>query len=489
MALARNCLVNEGWPMSLVMADLWNALGTGAWASNETSVNQPITEVVVDSRQAVSGSLFVALPGERVNGHDFVKAAFDRGALAAIVEKPIEGCAVLVDLTTPLIGQPPAPPICLKVPDSLAALQDLAAYWRRRQPDCRVVGVTGSIGKTTTKELIASVLGQRYATLKSEGNYNNEIGLPLTMLRLHSGVNWAVQEMGMYDLGEIAHLASIALPEAGVVTNVGPTHLERLGTLERISRAKAELVQALPEDGLAVLNGDDERVRAMSGMTPASRVILYGLDPSNYIWADKIHSYGLEGLRLRFHQGDQTVHARLPLLGRHSVYGALAAVAVGLSTGLAWDEVISGLRDPTIQVRLGVIRGVHGTTLLDDTYNASPASTVAALNLLAEMDGRKIAVLGDMLELGKYEAAGHRLVGRRAAELVAVLVAVGELGGLIGQEALAAGMPESAVHLVSENDQAVSVLEGVLEQGDFVLVKGSRGMAMENIVSQLARGE
>jgi UDP-N-acetylmuramoyl-tripeptide--D-alanyl-D-alanine ligase len=162
---------------------------------------------------------------------------------------------------------------------------------------------------------------------------------------------------------------------------------------------------------------------------------------------------------------------------------------VGLSTGLAWDEVISGLRDPTIQVRLGVIRGVHGTTLLDDTYNASPASTVAALNLLAEMDGRKIAVLGDMLELGKYEAAGHRLVGRRAAELVAVLVAVGELGGLIGQEALAAGMPESAVHLVSENDQAVSVLEGVLEQGDFVLVKGSRGMAMENIVSQLARGE
>ncbi len=475
--------------MALTLGHLWSALGDEAWPWDESLSAKRFTDVVVDSRLVQAGSLFVALPGERTDGHLFVGDAFGRGAGAALVQRPVEACQRLFDVRQQAQVAAPVLPMCFCVPDSLRALQDLAAYWRSQFPACRVVGVTGSVGKTTTKELLAAVLRQRFSILKSLGNYNNEIGLPLTMLGLHAGLEWVVQEMGMYDLGEIAYLAKIAQPEIGVVTNVGPTHLERLNTIERIAEAKAELVEALPPHGLAVLNGDDPRVRAMSERTRAKRVVLYGLDRENDLWADEIQSYGLDGLRMRLHYCGQTLHARLPLLGRHSVYGVLAAAAVGLNLGLAWDEVISGLRDPSTQLRLMVVPGIHGTTVLDDTYNASPDSTVAALNLLDEMEGRKVAVLGPMLELGSYEVEGHRLVGRRAADVVSVLVTVGKLGRLIGEEAQAAGLPPHDVHIVSSNDEAVAVLGEVLVEGDFVLVKGSRGIAMENIVARLARAD
>jgi UDP-N-acetylmuramoyl-tripeptide--D-alanyl-D-alanine ligase len=475
--------------MALTLRDLWKALGAGPWPWEETA-GRPFTDVVVDSRLAVEGSLFVALRGERTDGHLFVGDAFRRGAQAALVQRPVDECVTLIDTGQQLdTGSPPPQPVCFLVRDSLSALQKLAAYWRRQHPGSRVIGITGSVGKTTTKELIAAVLGQHFSTVKSLGNYNNEIGLPLTMLRLQPGVEWAVQEMGMYDLGEIAHLADIAQPEIGVVTNVGPTHLERLGSIERIAQAKTELVQALPSDGLAVLNGDDQRVRAMAAVTTAKKIVFYGLEPNNDVWADDLQTHGLEGLWMRFHSQGQAVHARLPILGHHSAYGALAAATVGLSLGLAWDQVISGLRNESTRVRLLVVPGVRNTTILDDTYNASPDSTGAALNLLAEMDGRKVAVLGDMLELGSYEVEGHCFVGRRAADVVSVLITVGDLGRLIAEEAVAAGMPSATVHAVADNDEAVRVLHRVLAQGDFVLVKGSRGMAMEAIVAELARGD
>ena len=464
-------------------------MGTGTWPWEETA-GLPIDSVTVDSRLATKGSLFVALPGERTDGHLFVGEAFGRGAWAALVQRPVDACTTLLDVGLEIsVGTQPTLPVCFRVPDTLGALQCLAAHWRRLHPDCHVVGVTGSVGKTTTKELIAAVLRQRFHTLRSPGNYNNEIGLPLTMLRLNREVEWVVQEMGMYDLGEIAHLASIAQPEIGVVTNVGPTHLERLGKIERIAQAKAELVQALPPDGLAILNGDDPRVRAMGTLTKAEDILYYGVDPSNDLWASDVETRGLEGLRLRFHFRDRSVYARLPLLGRHSVHGALAATAVGLSQELDWDEIISGLRDESARIRLMVVPGIGGATILDDTYNASPASTVAALNLLAEMPGRKVAVLGGMLELGHREEEGHRLVGRRAAEVVSLLVTVGELGRVIAEEAAAAGMFPSAVHVAGSNDEAVTILQQVLTAEDFVLVKGSRSVAMESIVAELARGD
>lgn len=475
--------------MPLTLGHLWQAIGTGPWPWPDGE-NIPLTDVVVDSRQASEGSLFVALPGEHTDGHLFVGDAFRRGARVALVQHAVPDTPHYVDIKQP----PPfqgelALPVCFVVENSLTALQRIAAYWRGEHPKCRVVGITGSVGKTTTKELVASVLRQRFNTLASPANYNNEIGLPLSVLRLHPGVDWLVQEMAMYGLGEIACLAEIARPEVGVVTNVGPTHLERLGSIEAIARAKAELVQALPHSGLAVLNGDDERVRAMAALTPAKTVLFYGLRPDNDLFADEIQTRGLEGLSLRMHFGGSSVSAHLPLLGRHSAYVALAAAAVGLSQGLTWDEVIAGLQDRSAQARILVVPAIRGATVLDDTYNASPASTIAALDVLAEMRGRKLAVLGGMLELGSYEDEGHRLVGRHAAQIAGVLVTVGKLGRIIAEEAIARGMPSSAVHPVDSNEEAVQVLQQILTEGDFVLVKGSRGIAMENIVNKLVRGE
>lgn len=452
-----------------------------------------IRSVVIDSRLATPGCLFVALRGERHDGHAFIPEAVAGGAVAVIAEKaPSVGTGYRVlDMGTPQYPIPDTQyPICLVVPKSLDALQRAAAHWRR-QHDVRVIGVTGSLGKTTSKEIIAAVVSQRYRTLRSKGNYNNEIGLPLTLLHLTAAHERVVLEMGMYDLGEIALLAEIALPQVGVVTNVGPSHLERLGTIERIAQAKAELPLALPpaeEGGVVILNADDPRVRAMAGQTQA-RVFTYGLSPAADLWADGIESEGLRGTRFRFHHGEETIHARTPMLGRHSAHTALSAAAVGLVEGLSWAEIVGGLRGQSAQLRLVAVPGPAGSTILDDTYNASPASSLAALNLLAELEGRKVAVLGDMYELGDYEVEGHKIVGRRARDVADVLIAVGALGRLIGEQAREAGLTADRVHLVETNAQAIDLLRALVEPGDKILVKGSRGMEMEEIVAALQEGE
>ncbi|MGD8398210.1 MAG: UDP-N-acetylmuramoyl-tripeptide--D-alanyl-D-alanine ligase [Anaerolineae bacterium] len=486
-------------PDRLTLAHLVTALaGPGTTLAAGAVGQTPVRSTVIDSRLAKPGCLFIALRGERDDGHRFIPDALKRGAVAVIAEQePVSGCHIL-DLrgeTTETAWQIADLPICLLVPDSLAGLQQAAAHWRR-QHDVRVVGITGSIGKTMTKEVTAAVLASAYATLKSEGNYNNEIGLPLTLLHLRRHHECVVLEMGMYDVGEIAHLAEIARPQIGVVTNVGPSHLERLGTIERIAEAKTELPRALPvagEGGVAILNADDARVRAMAEQTRA-RIFTYGLDPDADLWASHIESQGLEGIQFQLHYQRETVHAGVPLLGRHSVHTALAAAAVGLVEDLAWDEIMEGLADQSTQLRLVAVSGPAGSTLLDDTYNASPASSIAALNLVNELAageeaGRKIAVLGDMYELGSYEEEGHRMVGRRVRDIADILVAVGTLGHIVGREALDAGMPPHKVHLVEDNATAIDLLRDLLEAGDIVLVKGSRGMAMEEIVTGLQVGD
>ncbi|HUW95080.1 MAG TPA: Mur ligase family protein, partial [Anaerolineae bacterium] len=250
------------------------------------------------------------------------------------------------------------------------------------------------------------------------------------------------------------------------------------------AQAKAELVEALPPDGTAILNGDDPRVRAMAELTEA-RVFYYGLSPDHDLWASHIESRGLEGVRFRMHYGHETLHVKIPLLGRHSVHTALAAAAVGVVEGQPWGQIVAGLRDMEVQLRLLATPGVAGSTLVDDSYNSSPASSLAALNLLAELKGRKIAVLGDMLELGSYAEEGHRKVGCRVAEVVDKLVTVGDLGAIIGREALAAGMDESDVMFAQSNEQAVQLLLAMVAAGDLVLIKGSRSMHMEDMVAQL----
>ena len=507
--------------MVLRLADLWAVLsravpgsatipgevGRPALGARAAPWSTPVCRVVIDSRQAVPGSVFVALRGEQTDGHRYVGDALARGAACAIVERAPEADgaagAAVVDLRERAGGVPALPervatPLCLVVPDSLLALQQLSGWWRSLF-DVRVIGITGSIGKTTTKEYVASVLAQRYRVLKSEGNYNNEIGLPLTLLRLDGSHEVAVLEMGTYGLGEITLLTQLARPQVGLVTNVGPVHLERMGTIERIVEAKSELPRALPPAGVAILNADDPRVRGMAEQT-AARVFTYGLSPECDLWADEIETLGLEGIRFRLHgppQGGglpqegraaEVVPVRLPVTGRHSVYTALRAAAVGWVEGLSWDEIVAGLRAGR-QLRLAPVPALNGATLLDDTYNSSPESAIAALDLLDELEGRKIAVLGDMLELGDVELEAHRRVAARAVEVVSTLIAVGERGRWIGEHALRLGMPAAQVRHVADNEAAIAVLERTLQAGDKVLVKGSRGMAMEQIVLALARSQ
>lgn len=452
-------------------------------------LEQPISTTVIDSRQAEPGALFIALKGEHADGHDYVADAFSRGAVAAIVERDVTTSGLMWDLTDPARTLPSAwsLPLVLKTASSLQALQQAATFWRW-QHELRVVGITGSVGKTTTKELAAAVLARRYVTLKSEASYNNEIGLPLALMHLTNEHERAVLEMGMYDVGEIAGLARIARPHVGVVTIIGPVHLERARTIERIVKAKMELVEALPPtpEGVAILNYDDERVRGMAQATQA-RVFYYGLSPDADLWADHIEGLGLDGIRFRLHHGGETLHVKIPLLGRHSVHTALRAAAVGLAEGLDWQEIIEGLRGPSAQLRLVSVPGPKGAIILDDTYNASPASTFAALNLLDELDGRKIAVLGDMLELGGYEREGHEKVGMRALEVADVLITLGPRGHIIGETALRWGMPADHVHILEENAEVVTLLEQMVTGDDVILVKGSRAMRMEEIVNALGR--
>jgi UDP-N-acetylmuramoyl-tripeptide--D-alanyl-D-alanine ligase len=468
----------------LTIADILEALS----GIRPAPASQVITEACIDSRKVIPGALFVAIPGEYADGHDFVQEAFERGAHVALVQKDLPARLPQLDLRLGLDSSALEHlqiPFCIRVNDTVQALQQAARFWRRKM-QVRVIGVTGSVGKSTTKELVAEVLSQRYRTLKSIGNLNNEIGLPLMLLRLSEGYQRAVLEMGFYVPGEIAFLCDLALPSVGVVTNIGTVHAERAGSQQVIAQGKAELVQALPPapDGFAVLNYDDPWVRGMAEQTRAS-VFFYGLDPQADLWADKVEGLGLNGIRFRLHYRNETLYLKVPMIGRHSVHTALRAAAVGLVEGLTWQEIVDGLRSEHVQLRLVAVRTSQGALVLDDTYNASPDSTLAALNLLDELEGRKVAVLGDMLELGPYEQQGHEMVGVRAAEVADELVAVGPLAGMIAQAARSAGMGSGRISEFLEPQLATQYLQERLAKGDVVLVKGSRGMHMDDIVAAL----
>jgi len=464
----------------LTLADILEAL-TGT-RPNRTSLL--ISEAAIDSRKVIPAAMFVALPGERTDGHDYVGQAFDRGANLALVQKDLTGQFPCIDIRDFPAGPTiPNSPFCLRVENSLEALQKIAGFWRRKL-DVKVIGITGSVGKSTTKEVTASVLGRRYRTLKNEGNLNNEIGLPLTLLRLGKGHQRAVLEMGFYVPGEIKFLCDLALPSIGVVTNIGTVHAERAGSQEEIARGKAELVESLPPEGTAILNYDDPLVRPMAERTRAS-VFYYGLNPKANLWADNIEGMGLEGIRFRLHYHNEVLQLRVPLIGRHSVHTALRAAAVGLADGLSWDDIITGLQKGHMQLRLVAIHTKNGALILDDTYNASPQSTMAALNLLAELEGKKIAVLGDMLELGQYEKRGHHMVGVRAAQVCDELIAVGQRGKMIAEAALGSRLSSDQVSWFETVPEVIEYLKGHLSEGDVVLLKGSHGLRMDKIASAL----
>lgn len=466
----------------LTLADVIEALTQ----SRPVQADMVITEAAIDSRQVIPGGLFVALRGERVDGHYYIEEAFRRGASFTLVERDLPADLPTLDLRAgfdPAALERLTQPFCLRVENTLTALQRIAHFWRRKL-NLRVVGITGSVGKSTTKELVADVLAMRYHTLRTAGNFNNEIGLPLTMLRLGPGYSHAVLEMGFYVIGEIAFLCDIAQPQVGIVTYVGTVHAERAGSQEAIAQGKGELVEALPADGVAILNHDNHWVRDMARRTRA-RVFYYGLTPEADLWADGVQSFGLEGIKFRVHYQGETLHVHVPMIGRHSVHNTLAAMAAGLVEGLTWEEILGGLAFGNTQLRLTAVRTASGALVLDDTYNASPESVLAALNLLSELEGRKIAVLGDMRELGQYERQGHEMVGTRAAEVAEFLVTLGQRGHMIAAAARKAGMDPAHIFEFEERRDVVAWLGSHLGKQDAVLVKGSRALSMDRIVAEL----
>ncbi|MEO8638283.1 MAG: UDP-N-acetylmuramoyl-tripeptide--D-alanyl-D-alanine ligase [Chloroflexota bacterium] len=459
-------------PPSIRLDDLLAA--TGARLLGPTSVTS-FASAAVDSRNVVQGCLFVALRGERTDGHRFTADAVRAGASVLIVEHPVElpeGADVAV----------------LQVADPLTALQEMAAWWRARS-SVRVVGVTGSTGKTIAKEIVADVLSRTLSVLRNEGNLNSETGLPMTLLRLEPWHQVSVLEMSMYTEGEIARLAEIARPEVGVVLAVHPTHLQRAGSLDAIARAKAELPAALPADGLAVLNADDPKVVAMRSVT-AAPVRTFGLGPGADVRATDIESHGVGGtiFTLEAPWGRRRLHSAT--LGRHLVPHALAAATVADHFGIPLDEVEVALAAGSrADHRMAVAEATAGATVIDDTYNASPVSVAAALDFLGESPlapGRaRYAVLGDMLELGPDEERLHREVGAKAAGVADGLVAVGDRGRWIAEGARAAGLRR--VTTVHDADEAVLAVERDLAPGvgDLLLVKGSRGIELDRLVAAL----
>jgi UDP-N-acetylmuramoyl-tripeptide--D-alanyl-D-alanine ligase len=462
------------WMLQDVLAATAGVTDAGSAAAG-MACPETFTAIATDSRRIEPGALFVALRGTQHDGHDFVIEALQRGAVAVMVDHRIAGVE---------------PERLIRVADTLRALGDLAA-WTRRQYPVRVVAVTGSNGKTTTKELIAGICAAadfpppRRRFLKSEGNYNNLIGLPLTLLGLHGDEAVAVVEMGMNQPGEIARLTEIACPDYAVVTNVGPAHLEGVGgTLAGVAAAKGELFAGLSPEAVIAVNLDDEWVRRVAAAFPGRKVTFgHGGD----VRAGAVVNLATDGVAFDLHVGGRSAKVRLRLIGAHNVMNALAAAAIGHAMGLSLDVIASGLQRATPpSQRMQIVRLANGVTLINDAYNANPSSVEAALEALRRLSGRPVVVLGDMRELGDESGRAHHTVGERAASLgVRQLFLFGAHAAAMAAGARAGGLGADAIHVCASHAEVAAAVVAQWQPGDCVLVKGSHGMRMDEVVRLL----
>ncbi len=429
--------------------------------------------ISTDSRKAGPGCLFIPLKGERYDGHDFIAGAFGNGADAALTERG------LTDADDRML---------IKVDNTQKALQDIAAYYRKKFP-IPFVGITGSVGKTSTKDMVACALGAVYNVLKNEGNLNNEIGVPLTIFRLEPSHQAAVVEMGMSGFGEIRTLTGIVRPKVGIITNIGISHIEKLGTRQNILKAKLELLEGLEPGGLLILNGDDVMLSGVKDLLDV-RTVSYGLEEGVDYQAYNVRSRGENGIDFGIILGGREYNVHLPVPGVHNVYNALAALAAGQELGIDVQELIRGIASYSPgNMRLNIIKA-DGITVINDAYNASPQSVKAAIDVLDELEAdRRIAVLGDMLELGDWSVDAHLETGRNAAgSMTDIIITVGDAAADIARGAVEAGFPPECAVMTGSNDQALDYLRSIVVKGDAILVKGSRGMKMEEIVNGLISG-
>lgn len=429
-----------------------------------------VSGVSTDTRELAPGEIFVALAGQTHDGHEFLAAAREAGAAAAVVSDPEQA--------------PPDLPVVV-VEDTLEGLGLLAA-WHRAQMPARVAAITGSTGKTSTKDMLGQIVRRLGPAVVAEGTHNNEIGVPLTLLRLSPEDRFCVLELAMRAPGEIGYLAEIARPDVGVITNIGQSHVGRLGSREAIAQTKAELLEHLPTDGVAVINADDFFFSVFCAMSEAP-VVSFGIEANADFRAVDIDDGEVDRVSFRMVTpvGEANVRMRVP--GRHNVMNALAAAAAATQLSATLDETVAALEEYAgSAMRMQHVRGLGGATILNDAYNASPDSVGAALNVLRSAEGRKIFVFGDMLEMGAEGEPAHRAVGRAAAEAgVDWLITVGELARLAAGAAEEHGV---RVDSVDAAEDATELLRPELKEDDVVLVKASRGMALERVVEALTDG-
>lgn len=437
----------------------------GHYCGDESKLSLNVTGVAIDSRKIEEGFLFVPIKGARVDGHTFISQVMEKGALCTLSEKPLEN-----ESDTYIL-----------VESCEQALKDLAEHYRKAL-GIKVVGITGSVGKTSTKEMIASVLSQKYNVLKTAGNFNNEIGLPLTIFNIREEHEVAVLEMGISDFGEMHRLAKMARPDICVITNIGLCHLENLGDRDGILKAKTEMFDYAQPNAKIILNGDDDKlitVKEWDGYEP----IYFGLSTEFDEYAEDIHSLSLKGTTCTLHLGDKSIEVLIPIPGHHMVYNALAGALVGRELGLNADEIKAGIEALVPVSGRNNMISTDDLLIIDDCYNANPISTKASLDVLASADTRKVAILGDMFELGENEKELHYDVGQHAAEKnIDLCICIGALS-----ENTARGVADGGAvvkHFASKAD-FLAQMHTILQKGDTVLVKASHGMEFPEIVEKL----
>ena len=435
------------------------------------SADMEFDAITTDSRDTAGGKLFIPIVGEKFDAHDFIPAAFDMGASASLTHCDTE---------------PRLDETLIRVRDTRKALGDIARYYKQKY-NVPTVTVTGSVGKTTTKDMIYAVVSQRYNAIKTLGNFNNDIGLPLTIFRLEKEHEAAVLEIGMNHFGEIDYLASIACPDVAVITNIGMSHIENLGSREGIFKAKTEVLKYLDADKAVIVNGDDDYLSTLKGNAPC-RVVYFGIDnPENDVYAKDINDRGVDGIAFTAVADGKEYPVTVAKSGVHNVYNALAAICVGREMGISVEEAAKGIAECEYTTMRMTITEENGMTIINDCYNASPDSIRAALGVLASAKAkRRVAILGDVLEMGDFALKAHYDLGRSVAENKAdILITVGENAAQIAKGARDCGMEN--VHSFGKTLEAQSFCADTVQEGDAVLIKASRGMHFEDIYKEITK--
>lgn len=462
---------------AILLKDAVKAIGGVLLNAEHKNIdNIYITDISIDSRKIQKGSLFVPIVGEKFDAHDFISISMENGAVCAFTEKNDSNI-----IKNNMV---------IYVDNTIKALGALAKFYISNL-DVIVIGITGSVGKTTTKDMIASVTNQRYNTLKTDGNYNNEIGLPLTIFKITEKHKVAVLEMGMSQFGEIDYLSNIAKPDIAVITNIGISHIENLGSRKGILNAKTEIFNHINKNACAILNEDDDMLITLKNKLDFG-TYWFGIENKSGIYADNINFMGLEGVNCSIHSNNDIINVSIPSPGKHIIYSAMIATAIGVKLGLSIEQIKRGIETfvPT-EMRMVVINAKNGITIINDVYNASPQSMKAALDVLKNSGKhRKVAILGDMFELGNCALNAHNEIGEYAANInIDVIICIGELGKYIYYGAEKYKMSHQSILYFENQENFQNELLDIIKKYDTILVKASRGMYLEKTIDKIKKVE